>query len=174
MPLDFNRYPLGLLGLLDAKVRGRTPNELGDVTLPTLDITDFLLAQGVEVLNDDTAAIAVVGRHFGAAARLTVPNDEIWYCHAGSARPTGVLLAATTYTHVCIHETTLAVGTSPIGNFAVGDTVTGTVGQRAMAGNQNKPWIMAPGDRFGLFASTVTLGTAAAFELFLRFTRLRV
>lgn len=169
----YNKYPLGLLGLLDAKIQGKTPNELAQFTQPTLDLAQFLLEQGAEVRIDDTAAVAANALVLGAASTLRVPEDEIWYVHAFTARPTADLLAGTTYEYTGAQKTTLAVGTFNAGQFARTSTATATAGFRTLAGN-GRPFLMAPGDELGLWVTRTVLGTAATFSLFAKFSRLRV
>jgi hypothetical protein len=171
--LPFNRYPAGLLGLLDAKVRGQTPNELAQVTYPTVDITQFLLAQGAEAVNDLTAAIGAVGRFFGTALSLVVPNDELWYVHACATRPSAALGAATSYQFKVIHDTALALGASPQCLFVRSDTASGTTAGQPFAGN-GKPFIMSPGDRLGVFVESGPFGVPATFQVHGLFTRLRI
>lgn len=174
MPRPFNRYPLGLLGLLDAKVRGQTPNELADVTQPVLELERYLLEQQIEVVTDTTAVVAAVGRVFGAAATLTVPQDELWFVHQYAVRPQGAYAAGTTYRFAGMYEANRAVGTVSVGSFVVTETIQGTTGERPTAGNLNQPFLAGPGDRLGAWFSTVTLGTSVEHQLIAKFTRLRI
>lgn len=168
----FNRYPLGLLGLLDAKVRGQTPAELTSYTQATVDISQFLLAQSAEVLVDDTIAI-VANANFGANGTLTVPQDEVWYVHGYTVRSQTNLAAGTTVRFQPLYRTTLAQGTATAGLFAIGDRVTATVGERPAAGNV-QPFLMAPGDQLGLLVAELVVGTAPLMTLFAKVSRLRV
>ncbi len=174
MPRPFNRYPLGLLGLLDAKIQGRTPSELSDFTQATIDIERYLLEQAIEVVTDTTAVVAAVGRVFGVAAVLTVPQDELWYVHQYAVRPQGAYAAATTYRFAGMYEANRAVGTVSVGSFVVTDTIQGTTSERPTAGNSPEGFIAGPGDRLGAWFSTVTLGTSIEHQLLAKFTRLRV
>jgi hypothetical protein len=172
-PFPFNRYPVGLLGLLDAKVQGKTPNELAQVTIPEIDITQFLLAQTAIIINDVTAAIGAVGRFFGTAATLTVPNDEIWYIHAMTSRPSGVLGAGTNYTFRNLHETTLSVGPSAVGPFYKGNQGVGATGAQPVASSE-LPFLMQPGDRLGVYVEGGLFGVAATFQLFAKLSPLKI
>lgn len=174
MPRPFNRYPLGLLGLLDAKVRGQTPNELSDFTQATLDVERYLLEQSIEVITDTTAVVTAVGRVFGAAGTLQVPQDELWFVHQYAVRPQGAYAAGTTYRFAGMYEANRAVGTVSVGSFICTETIQGTTGERPAAGNGNKYFLAGPGDRLGMWFSTVTLGTAVEHQLIAKFTRLRV
>lgn len=170
----FNRYPLGLLGLLDAKVQGKTPSELADFTQATLDIERYLLEQAIEVLTDTTAVVAAVGRVFGAAGTLTVPQDQLWVVHQYAVRPQGAYAAGTTYRFAGMYEANRAVGTVSVGSFVVTDTIQGTAGERPTAGNSPESFIAGPGDRLGAWFSTVVLGTSIEHQLVAKFTRLSI
>jgi hypothetical protein len=172
MPRPYNRYPLGLLGLLDAKVRGQTPNELGEITQPVVELGPFLLAQGAEVLTDNTAAIAA-NVNLGAAALLTAPQDEVWYVHAFSARANAVLGAATTVRFQPLHQTALAIGTATAGLFTLAPGITATTGERP-ASSAKHPIIIAPGDQLGVLVTELILGVAFTMALHAKISRLRV
>lgn len=175
MPRPFNRYPLGLLGLLDAKVQGKTPSELADFTQATIDIERYLLEQQIEVITDTTAVVAAVGRVFGAAGTLTVPQGELWVVHQYAVRPQGAYAAGTTYRFAGMYEANRAVGTVSVGSFVVTDTIEGTVGERPTAGNNPQDYFIAgPGDRMGAWFSTVVLGTSIEHQLVCKFTRLSI
>lgn len=169
----YNRYPVGLLGLLDAKIRGFTPNELADVTYATLDITQFLLQQNTEAANDLTAAIGAVGRFFGANLTLVVPNDEIWFVHAVMTRPSAVLGAGTTYRFFVCQDTALAAGVSPQCLFMRSDKGSGTTGEQPTTWT-GRPFLMAPGDRIGVFVEAGVFGVPATFQTHALFSRLRI
>lgn len=173
MPRPYNRYPEGLLGLLDAKVGGRTPAELGDTTIPTLELTPFLLQQAQESVNDLTAAIGAVGRFFGTNLSLVVPDNELWYVDAVMARPSAVLGAGTTYRFFVCHDTALASGVSPQCLFMRSDKGSGTTGEQpsCMTG---PPFIMGPGDRIGVFVEAGVFGVAATFQIHALFSRLKI
>jgi hypothetical protein len=163
MPRPYNRYPLGLLGLLDAKVRGQTPNELGEITQPVVELGPFLLAQGAEVLTDNTAAIAA-NVNLGAAALLTAPF---------SARANAVLGAATTVRFQPLHQTALAIGTATAGLFTLAPGITATTGERP-ASSAKHPIIIAPGDQLGVLVTELILGVAFTMALHAKISRLRV
>lgn len=173
MTRPYNRYPEGLLGLLDAKTRGQTPNELSDFTQATLELAPFLLEQGKEAVNDLTAAIGAVGRFFGANLSLVVPNDEIWYMDAVMARPSGALGAGTTYRFYVCHDTALATGVSPQCLFMRSAQGAGTTGEQPAA-QTGAPFIMGPGDRIGVFVEAGVFGVPATFQIHGLFTRLRI
>lgn len=168
----YNRYPLGLLGLLDAKVRGETPNELASFTQATIDLSQYLLAQSAEVVVDDTAAVAA-NTNFGLNGTLTVPQDEIWFVHAYSIRTLAALAAGTTIRVWPLLSTALASGTATAGLFVLGEKLTATVGERPATAT-SKPFIAAPGDRLGLLVTELVVGAAPAFALFAKLSRLRV
>jgi hypothetical protein len=69
-----NRFPEGLLALLDLKSRGNTPSDLSDVVQPGLDMLPFYeLGQQLQWVNANAAA--AVGP---AVAPVTVPDGEVW------------------------------------------------------------------------------------------------
>lgn len=171
-PLPFNRYPVGLLGLLDAKVRGQTPNELEQYTCASVELTPWLLESGQECLNDETANIGAVGRFFGANGNLTVPNDQIWWVHAFSARPNAALAAGTTYTLQPVHETALSAGPIAQCLFPRGASASGTTAAQPFAAS-DEPFLASPGDRLGVYFAQVVVGTAIPCQLFAKITRLR-
>lgn len=173
MGFPFNKYPLGLLGLLDAKVRGRTPNILTDETQAGIDLVPFLLEQNAESLNDLTAVPGAVGRFFGTNATLTVPDQQLWWVHNFSCRPDGVLAAGTTQAVRCVHETSLAAGVLTVNLLVRSDEAVGTAGVQPFTGTAS-PFLMGPGDRLGVFISTLVLGTARAVQLYAKISRLTI
>lgn len=173
MPYPFNRYPVGLLGLLDAKVQGKTPRLLQETTQAGVELTPFLLEQGIESLNDLTANIGAVGRFFGTNLNLVVPDQQLWYVHACSARPNAALAAGTTYTVQVIHETALANGPSTQCLYVRSEAQTGGVGTQPFAGN-GPPFLMSPGDRIGAYFAQVVVGTAIPCQIFAKITRLPI
>lgn len=71
---EINRFPDGLLALLDLKTRGQTPNSLNQVVAPGLDMLPFYeLGQGMDWVQNagNTAAL-------NATAPVIVPAGEIW------------------------------------------------------------------------------------------------
>jgi len=76
-----NRVPAGLLGLLDAKTQGQTPQDSSGVLSPTIDLTPNYLAN-----IPYTAGLAnEVSTTIGLKAILEVPAGELWYVYAVSS-----------------------------------------------------------------------------------------
>lgn len=77
-----NRVPKGLLGVLDAKTLGRTPEDLAPVVTGVMDLTAYYendIPQTIVSASD--AAVAAVGDF----APITVPEGELWLVYAVSS-----------------------------------------------------------------------------------------
>jgi hypothetical protein len=73
----FNTYLRGLLGLLDAKVQGKAPEQFDDTMRVTLGAEPFVYAQTRSTLTDATDAnITIPGRYIFNGT--LVPADEVW------------------------------------------------------------------------------------------------
>lgn len=168
----YNRYPQGLLGLLDAKVRGQTPNEITDYTQASIELAPFLLQQMSEVVTETTGVLAATGRAFGANGTLTVPQDEAWYVLDFGVRPSAILAAGVTTRFWGMLDTTLATGTVSVGTFPQTGIGSGTVGERPYTGPA-APFLASPGDQLGVWIESVT-GAGFTAQLMAKFARLRV
>jgi len=79
MPFPFNRRARGLLGLLDAKTGGQTPQELIEALHTTVDAWPLYYAEMRTHISGTTPGPLGVGYSgFTVGDSMTVPNDEIW------------------------------------------------------------------------------------------------
>lgn len=152
MPARVQRYPLGLLGLLNIKDYGQGPSLFSDEISAVVDATQFYLAAQRVTNGGQATAIGAVG--FFASAGVTPQAQQLWACDYISAVPSAVLGAATTVTF------RLAVSRANGGGFlAIGDAVTGTTGGRPMA--RAAGVVLQPGDALGVWVDAWTAGGVA-------------
>lgn len=152
MPARVQRYPLGLLGLLNIKDYGQGPSLFSDEISAVIDSTAFYLA--AQRVTNAGQALNVNGVGFFAATGVAPQSQQLWQCDYISATPSAALGAATTVTF------RLAVSRANGGGFlALGDDVTGTTGGRPMAWAQNV--VLQPGDALGVWADAWTAGGVA-------------
>lgn len=147
MPLPFNSYLRGWLGLLDAKVGGRAPDSYNESVQPTLDSYPFLFAQRRETLVDTTAAFGVV-TGYQPFPNLVVPSDQIWLCeHIGCDMGTALLAAETMM--FCPAFRSRAGGVLRVVHLA-NQSFLNTAGFKPHSRNI-APFILAPGDDLGAY-----------------------
>lgn len=96
MPFPFNRIPRGLLGLLDAKVRGQSPQVLRDELQLTLDGFGFYFAGAAELQAGQTLIPVTEGPITFQNNALIVPNDELWWVDTFSVGANSILGAGAT------------------------------------------------------------------------------
>lgn len=81
-----NRFPQGLLALLDLKTRGENPNQLGNTVQAGVDLLPFYeLGQGWRWSSN-----AALGVALNAVAPVLVPNDEVWLIRLAFIKVTAV------------------------------------------------------------------------------------
>lgn len=150
MPGLINRFPRGLLGLLDAKTGGKTPQAIADMVIPQLDIERYYLAQFSEAIIDTSGAVAGVGSIFGASFLLDCPNDEIWIVSHYAVLSSIALAAGETLGLV----PSIRFRTNAGGTVDVDLAAALTVGQGPLLWSRctaNRSFVMGPGDRLGAF-----------------------
>lgn len=77
MPAFINRFPQGLLGLLDLKTQGVNPSLLGEIVTPVLELSNFY-ALNSRASNSQSSTLTGLGVTAGAYANLVVPQGELW------------------------------------------------------------------------------------------------
>lgn len=168
MPARFNAHLRGLLGLLQAKVEGRTPDQFEQSLRGTFDSWPFLFANQAESLRLVTVGSGVEGIFTQAAA----PPGEIWlveHCMWRLANGTGAngTLAAAEELGAAM---TLMTSN---GGFL---HLLGDAGQVFLAGSipvgyASRPFVLMPGDTLGWqLWRAVTAGNFVAW-IDLRFVR---
>lgn len=111
MPFPFNRWPKGLLGLLDAKVGGQNPQLLSEVVNAELDVLPFYYASARETLQGNTLVAVGSGTAFFLTGTMTeVPSDEMWYVESLTALALAGLAAAQSVIAVPVHRTSVLGG----------------------------------------------------------------
>lgn len=152
MPARVQRYPLGLLGLLNIKDYGQGPSLFSDEISAVIDATAFYLTAQRNGAGGQAGPINATG--FFGVAGIAPANQEVWQCDWVSAAPSAVLGAATTV------RFRLALSRANGARFyAISDAVTGTTGERPMAYAQNI--ILTPGDVLGVWVDAWTAGGVA-------------
>lgn len=171
MPGLINRFPRGLLGLLDAKTNGKTPEGLGDLVAPVLDVFPHYIAAMREAQTDTSGAIAGTGLVFGTNGRLTCPSDQIWYVDQFQVRTSVALGAGEIVGMVPVQRSPNIIGTNS--DFDLAPPVTaGLVGTLARNSARAPFWVL-PGDFLGalLYERTNYAGTV---RLDIQFSRLQI
>jgi hypothetical protein len=74
MPSLIQRFPSGLLSLLDIKGTGRAPADLSDTVVATLNLEPYYLAPQLTI----AAPVAVSAGAAIVAVAATVPAGEVW------------------------------------------------------------------------------------------------
>lgn len=142
-----NTYPRGLLGLLNAKTGGRTPQDVTETVQTVLDIFPFYAAQMRETVSANSLAIAGTGAIFPTTG-FAVPNDEIWLVLGYSAAMNGVLAVAEFLGFTLIRRSLNNAGNSADLILTPQLTTGLTTGLLPQASAQS-PFLMIPGDQLG-------------------------
>lgn len=171
MPFPFNRFPRGLVGLLDAKTRGTAPTSLADEVRGTLDMMPFYQAATREVLSGVTLAPVAEGPVFATGGNLIVPQDELWIVWHFTAIASLVLATGETLAFTTLLRAAAAVGVNQdqVLNSSFGN---GGVGSLPVAWTPS-PFLALPGDSLGIFVTFHVL-TANPVNLSALTTRLKL
>lgn len=96
MPAFINRFPQGLLGLLDLKTQGENPSQLSPLVQGTIELGDsYLINQRAS--NSQNSTLTGLGVTAGAYSNLVVPQGEIWVLYNLTAELGTPPLAAATF-----------------------------------------------------------------------------
>jgi hypothetical protein len=156
MSFRFNRTPRGLLGLLDAKVGGQTPQEIAAEVRAVVDAFPLFHAQIREAMTGQTAGNVTAGVNlFTGGTLIGPPADELWWVEHFSVKCDTSVGAGNT---VCI---------APMINSAISGSLVGApivlnsvrllanqVGWLAAAA-ADRAFLMVPGDTLGTWVETV-------------------
>lgn len=170
MSKPYNTYLRGLLGLLDAKVGGRSPDSFEDSIRLTLDSLQFMLAQRRETLFIATAAFSTTGFKTDAAAAAVVPSTEMWMFDNYAVNSGTALIAA--------EELLMYPAYRARSNAGVNTTqILGQMDRVALAldlpiSTNWRPFILLPGDILGVYAQRAV--TAATFTVNMMASFIRV
>lgn len=166
MPQGINTQPVGLLGLLGIKSVGRNPSVLADSVAPTFDMAALYVGAVAENLSGATSAINLRG--MWVVSNLVVPNGELWIVESCVLTAANAVIAATTYkVRPCVYD--VASGLP----YHAGELTTVTAGEIPCAPFP-APFLVTAGQGIGVFAESVTLGTASAMNVTVRFARARI
>jgi hypothetical protein len=72
--------PRGMISLFGLRDMGAVPNDLSNVVVPTIDITEFALVNR-ETVGFGSVAVNAVG-NWALGSNATVPPGEMWYVHS--------------------------------------------------------------------------------------------
>lgn len=168
MPSLVNRVPPGLLSLLGIKALGVNPSVLQDDLEASLDVTDLYYVGNSEEIASQTSAINAVGA-WPISTPLLVPSGELWVVTRAACWAANTLLAGTTY------RCRLGIYNGPTTRTVlVGESFTGTAGERPAGSFQTWPVILTPSEQLAVWCESVTLGTAAQFAVVARVTKLQI
>lgn len=82
--MQAQRYPFGLLSLLDAKSTGQAPTRIEDKVQPSMDLVTFFLGS-ITLTNKGSDQVGVAITANTAYALLTIPAGEAWQIVAATA-----------------------------------------------------------------------------------------
>ena len=154
-----NRYPEGLLDLLDAKSLGKTPSEMADIVSPTLDMRDFYLAS-VEWTRGREIATAVTTVAY--TADVVVPDNELWFVYAVAGELTTISADAGQLVDIQTVYRTRSGSTSCHLANSLGRSVPNALQRAEAIFTTDRPWLFRPGSTFqtrlGFFAVAPTTG----------------
>jgi len=173
MPRPFNTNLRGFLGLLDAKVQGRAPENFLENVQPTLDAFDFLYAARRRVLQIDCGLSSTAGEGFwpGLGGLSQVPQDELWYVDRITTFINSPLLAAEEllYYPAVNYRTTLAfTGHTVLAQPRDRVSVAGDVPRNP----SDRPYLGLPGDVFGVWIEHIV--TAATINILIELQLLQL
>lgn len=145
--------PPGLLGLLGLKADGRAVPKLGDVCVPSLEMSTWWLRAAATLLTTANGATVPAGTYrgfLGYTPGIAITNGQWWYVHDYSVSFTAA--AANTATNISLAATSVAsgnfysrLGTDKIDNLAAGTSV--------LLGAQG--FWLPPGSTLGYWVDTV-------------------
>jgi hypothetical protein len=145
--MKIQRYPLGLLGLMDLKDMGSGPTEFSATLAAVIDSTKYYLAS--KRGTDSGQATGVNAPGFFVATGLTIPSQAVWQLDYIAAVPSAVFGAATTA------RFTIAIARSNLGTIIpIGQLASGTVGDRPSARAEDV--LLVPGDQLGVWCESFT------------------
>ena len=153
MPAFINRFPQGLLGLLDLKTQGENPSQLSPLVQGTIELADsYLINQRSS--NSQASTLTALGVTAGAFSNLVVPQGEIWVLYNLTAELSTPPLAAATF--AC------AVGYVPTDNnrfISLSDynSVTAIAAADIIVAWTGR-FLLGPGDSPQVFVTTLTGG----------------
>lgn len=151
MPFQFNRYGKGLLGFLDAKVRGQQPTAIHEVLQGTVDMSRFLEAGGEERIN--VFPLVTVAPGFFAVAGMTCPQGELWLLLGFAFSTTAGMSTAGD-----IFDCFPAINRVALNTFvaeAIGPQTVQVFPDAPCAFSLRVPNLLHPGDQLGLFRTQI-------------------
>lgn len=169
-----NRYPFGLLDLLDTKAEGQTPHALDQTVQPTLELLPYYeMGKSKTATGPTTAVMGAISLWYpstGAATPCIVPDTEFWHVQGLAFGLNGgaALAAGTTYITTGGWRF-LRNGTSC---YAVMTAVETTTAGQAIYWGTTGPvdfWA-SPGQMPFIHVRSVTLGTSVLGYFFINYT----
>lgn len=155
MSNEINRVPPGIMSLLDMKARGQLPRFLADVVAPTFDFSLWYTNAVREPRVGQAGPINAAGSWLDVSApqQTLVPQDEIWFVHRVTCRPTAAFNGAG---GAIVYAPLLRIGQNgriyKMGNSA--PFVWGNTDRPAVSASE--PFLMLGGDQLGVFAERYT------------------
>lgn len=157
------RYPLGLLGLLDLKDMGQGPSEFRRDLTTVIDATPFYLASRPSANSGQALAVNATG--FFAAAGLTITEQTVWVIQRMSARPSAALAAGVSIRY------RLAISRAAGNNIvALPNTASGAPTEFPNCAVDG-PLLLLPGDALGIWVEQIA-GGAINVNFYVHFTAL--
>lgn len=138
--------PQGLLGLLNLKNNGKTPEFLQTNVQPFMDLLDMYVTGLLEQVSASVAVAAAVGPN---SSDLVVPQTEVWFVHSEFVT-TETLGAGEAI------ALSAAVAFNGIATIPVGSNRSGIAGERMRAVSERGIFIAGPGSIFGFWCEELT------------------
>lgn len=138
--------PQGLLGLLNLKNNGKTPEVLRTDVTTQLDALDMYVTGLLQQVSASVAVAAALGPN---ASDLIVPQNEVWFVHSEFVT-TETLGAGEVITLAA------AVAFNGIATIPVGSNRSGIAGERMRAISERGIFLAGPGSIFGFWVEELT------------------
>lgn len=163
-----NRYPAGLLSLIDAKTGGITPSSLLEDVRGTIELLPFYTAMTMEFVAGATGAVNAVAEFDDVSGNTFVPLNEFWLVWQHTAMAGSVVPVGVTYGMAPILRNVDGTqqATGPVQRFIAGTFV--------IASSNTVPFVMGPGSRLGVFNSELIGAGGNIIANKINFNRFRI
>lgn len=148
-PLTIQRFPKGLLGLLDMKGSGQTPPDLSSIVQPQIDVSALYMADARRSLGGGAGPNVLLGFAFNNGSK--VPEGEMWVVN-------NITVTVTTGGAVT-GEYAAGYQDNGSNSFVVSPYMTVPISQTVVGiGVQFAPWslVLMPGYKVGIWGKNLT------------------
>lgn len=166
-PFTINRYPRGLIALLNSKAEGTTPHIMGPVVQPGIDLSAYYeLETPLQQAGACAIAINAAGM-FAGVGNAVVPQGQIWRLRSASLNMGGLGVGTTYKLALCVAWNSQV---SSVIYTALTPAVTYTATEVPTIGWTGDLWLQAT-DGLAVACSNFVAGTAQNPSLVVTGTR---